>query len=147
MSRAGRIKEPSAIYHVMSRSITEFDLFKDDSDKERFLDILNKYKEKLHSKVYGFCLMTNHYHIILDTCGYDISEFMKRLNLSYVNYIKYKYKRRGHLMADRFSSKIIDSDEYLLTVSAYVHNNCKDIPDYNGREFDYPYSSIGSSGK
>jgi putative transposase len=143
MSRGARIKEPLAIYHVISKSITEFDLFPDVSDKERFLDTLNKYKEKLHCKIYGFCLMTNHYHILIDTCGYDISEFMKRLNLSYVNYIKYKYKRQGHLLADRFYSKIIDSDKYLLTVSAYIHNNAKDLPGYNSREFDYPYSSMG----
>lgn len=143
MPRAARIKRELAIYHVMSRSISEFDLFPEDSDKDRFLDILKKYKEMFKCKVYGYCLMTNHYHIIIDTCGYDISNFMKRLNLSYVSYIKFKYGRRGHLLAERFNSKIIDSDEYLLTVSAYIHNNAKDLPGFAGREFEYPYSSMG----
>lgn len=143
MPRAARIKEPTAMYHTMSRSITEFDMFPDDSDKEYFLDILQKCKEKFHCKVSGFCLMTNHYHLIIDTCGYDVSKFMKSLNQSYVIYINKKYNRKGHLLAERFNSKIIDSDEYLLTVSAYIHNNCKDIPGYNGREYEYPYSSMG----
>lgn len=143
MPRAARIKDPTAIYHTMSRSISEFDLFPDNSDKENFLDLLQKNKEKYHCKVYGYCLMTNHYHLIIDTCGYDISKFMKSLNQAHVKSINKKYKRIGHLLADRFNSKIINTPEYLLTVSAYIHNNPKDLPKYNGREFEYPYSSMG----
>ena len=143
MPRRARQKEEGAIYHVMARSITEFDLFPDDTDKEHFLDILKTLKEKLHFMVYCYCLMTNHYHIIIDSLGYDISKIMKSLNQRYVKYINRVYKRRGHLLAERFNSKIVDSDEYLLTVSAYIHNNSKDIPDYAGKEFTYPYSSMG----
>ena len=143
MPRAPRIKDPTAIYHVMSHSITEFDLFPHSADKEYFLDLLQKYNAKHNCKTYGYCLMTNHYHIIIDTCGYDISKYMKSLNQSYVRHINNTYKRKGHLLTERFKSKIIDSDNYMMTVSAYVHNNCKDLPDYNGREFEYPYSSMG----
>jgi putative transposase len=143
MPRAARIKAPTAIYHIMSRSITEFDLFPENSDKEYFLDLLKKYSEKFNCKVYCYCLMTNHYHLILDTCGYDISKFMKRLNQTYVKFINKVYSRRGHLLAERFNSKIIDTTEYLLTVSAYLHNNAKDLPDYCGKEFEYTYSSMG----
>jgi putative transposase len=143
MPRAARIKDPEAIYHIMSRSITEFDLFPDNSDKEEFLDILKKYAEKYHCKVYAFCLMTNHYHIIIDTCGFDISKFMKSFNQTYVKHINRKYNRRGHLLTERFASKIITNDKYMLTVSAYVHNNPKDISGYAGREYEYTYSSMG----
>ena len=123
MPRYARVKEPTAIYHIMSHSITEFDLFPDNSDKEKFLDLLQECLDKFHCKVYGYCLMTNHYHLILDTCGYDISDFMKVLNQRYALYIKRIYKRKGHLLADRFTSKIIDTDQYLMTLSAYIHNN------------------------
>lgn len=143
MPRVGRIKQPEAIYHVMSRSISEFNLFPDSSDKERFLDILCKYNDKYHCRIYSYCLMSNHYHLIIDSCGYDISKFMKSLNQAYVRYINKKYNRRGHLLAERFNSKIIDSTEYLLTASSYIHNNPKDLPDYSGRESEYPYSSLG----
>jgi len=68
---------------------------------------------------------------------------MKSLNQSYVRHVNKKYKRKGHLLDERFNSKIINSDKYLMTVSAYVHNNPKDIPGYNGKEFKYPYSSMG----
>lgn len=143
MPNAARKKEPTAVYHIMSRSITEFDLFPSNSDKEKFLYILKECLVKFHCKLYCYCLMSNHYHLILDTCGYDISKFMKVLNQRYVIYIKYIYNRKGHLLAERFKSKIINSDQYLMAASAYIHNNAKDIPEYNGREFDYPYSSMG----
>lgn len=143
MPRAPRIKESTAIYHIMSHSITEFDLFPDNSDKDYFLDLLQKYNDKHNCKTYGYCLMTNHYHVIIDTCGYDISKYMKSLNQSYVRHINNTYRRKGHLLTERFKSKIIDSEEYMLTVSSYVHNNPKDLPDYNGKEFEYPYSSMG----
>lgn len=143
LARAARKKEPAAIFHVMSRSISEFDLFPEDSDKEFFLDLLKSLKEKYFCKIYCYCLMSNHYHIVINPCGFDISKFMKSLNQRYVRYINNKYERRGHLLAERFNSKIIKDDEYMLTVSAYIHNNPKDIPEYNGREYDYPYSSMG----
>lgn len=143
MPKHARIKEPMAIYHITSHSISEFNLFPNTIDKEKFLDLLKECLEKFHCKAYGYCLMTNHYHLILDTCGYDISDFMRILNYRYVIYIKHKYNRKGHLLADRFSSKIIDTDRYLMTASAYIHNNAKDIPEYSGREFEYPYSSMG----
>jgi len=143
MCRTAREKDPEAVYHIMARSISEFDMFKDDEDKGRFLDILFECKEKYHCKVYEYCLMTNHYHILLDTNGFDISKFMKSLNLRYVKYVKKKYKRRGSLLAERFNSKIISDTKGLLTVSAYIHNNPKDIPEYSHRVMEYPYSSMG----
>jgi len=143
MPRTARRKDPGGIYHVMGRSLTEIDLFQSDEDKEYFLDLLKRYKDKTKSKILGYCLMTNHYHIHVDPCGYDISKFMQCLNLAYVRYINRKYKRKGPLFDDRFNSKIINSDNYNLVVSAYIHLNPKDIKGYRGKEFDYPYSSMG----
>lgn len=87
--------------------------------------------------------MTNHVHIHVDPCGFDISKFMQCLNLAYVRYINIKYKRKGHLFSERFKSKIIRDMNYNLLVSAYIHNNPADIAEYKGREYDYPYSSMG----
>ncbi len=142
MPRTARRKDPTAIYHIMAHSISEFNLYPDNLDKEYFLDVLKKYKEKYDCRIYAYCLMSNHYHILIDTNGYDISNFMKSLNQAYVRYINRKYSRKGHLLTERFNSKIIESDEYLLAVSAYIHSNPKDLPEYNGREFSYPYSSM-----
>jgi len=143
MPRSARVKVPDAVYHVMARSITEKDFFLDEADKEHFLDILQTLKELFNCRIFGYCLMSNHYHIILDTNGFDLSDFMKSLNLRYVIYYNKQHNRRGSLLAERFNSKIITNSEYALTLSAYIHNNAKDIPDYSTKVFEYPYSSMG----
>jgi len=87
--------------------------------------------------------MDNHFHIFIDPCGFDISRFMQCLNTAYVTYFNKKYNRHGHLFQGRFASSIVDTDTYSLTLSAYIHNNPKDIPGYAGREEQYAYSSYG----
>ncbi len=143
MPRAARKKSENALYHVMCRSISERDLFPCDEDKEYYLSLLKKYCEKCHCKVYAYCLMDNHVHIYIDPCGFDISTYMRHLNTAYVSYFNRRYKRHGHLFQGRFGSIIVDNDTYSLTLSAYIHNNAKDIPGYEGREELYKYSSYG----
>ena len=143
MGRAARIKDLSGVYHVMARSIVEFDMFQSDEDKEKFLEILLREKERYDFKIYAYCLMTNHYHIHIDPCGLDISKLMHIINLAYVRFINKKYDRRGPLLDGRFHSKLIRNDRQNLAVSAYIHLNPKDILEYDGREFEYPYSSMG----
>jgi REP element-mobilizing transposase RayT len=143
MPRAARLKDPRGIYHVMAKSISEFNLFQDDDDKNYYLDLLKRYKEKFKCKVYGYCLMTNHVHLHFDPCGFDISKFMHCLNLAYVRYINIKYNRKGHLFAERFQSKIITDICYNLLVSAYIHNNPIAIAEYSENAHEYPYSSMG----
>jgi REP element-mobilizing transposase RayT len=142
MPRTAREKSTEGLFHVSSRSITEFDFFREDADKIRFLDIFKECTEICKCKVYAYCLMTTHYHIFLDANGFDISDFMKKLNQTYVKYVNKKYGRRGSLVDGRFWSKIINSSEYALTLSAYIHNNPKDIESYTNRVFEYPYSSM-----
>ncbi|HHW30990.1 MAG TPA: transposase [Clostridiaceae bacterium] len=143
MPRTARKKSEDAVYHVMSRSISEINLFLCDEDKDYYLSLLKKYKEKFHCKIYSYILMDNHVHIYIDPCGADISSFMLSLNTAYVCYFNRKYKRHGHLFQGRFASTIVDNDTYSLTLSAYIHNNAKDIPGYKGKEEFYKYSSYG----
>ncbi|RCX11357.1 REP element-mobilizing transposase RayT [Anaerobacterium chartisolvens] len=143
MPRAARKKSEECMYHVMSRSISEIDLFQCDEDKDYYLALLKRYKDKYCCKIYAYALMDNHVHIYIDPCGYDISLFMRCLNNAYVAYFNRKYSRHGHLYQGRFASSIVDSDTYSLTLSAYIHNNAKDLPEYAGREELYRYSSYG----
>ncbi|HHU49708.1 MAG: transposase [Caldicoprobacterales bacterium] len=143
MPRKAREKHELAIYHIISRSCSEVLLFREEADKEYYLLLLKRYKEKYKSSVYAYCLMDNHVHIHLDPKGFDVSRFMHSLNTAYVRYYNMKYERHGHLFQGRFQSRILDSDRYNLAVSAYIHNNPKDIPEYCGREEEYPYSSYG----
>ncbi len=142
MPRIARVKNPEYIYHITCRSISEIDLFRDTSDKNYYLDLIKKYKEKYNCKIYAYCIMDTHVHIHIDPQGFDISKFMHCLNVAYVIYYNRKYKRHGHLFQDRFNSRIVSSDSYNLAVSAYIHNNPKDISAYEKNPQDYPFSSM-----
>ncbi len=143
MPRTARVKAPGYIYHIMCRSISEVLLFRDGDDKNYYLDLLHKYKEKYHCGVYGYCIMDNHLHLQLDPRGFDLSRFMHSLNVAYVIYYNRKYNRRGHVFQNRYESRVISSDSYALAVSAYIHNNPKDVEGYGDKPYAYPFSSMG----
>lgn len=143
MPRTARLKSPCGIYHVMIRGISELSLFKSNDDKDKYLKLIKKYQNIFGYKIYAYCLMTTHGHLIIDSLGADISKFMKSINLSYSIYFNKKYNRHGHVFQDRFKSKLITDDKYLLLASAYIHNNPKDIKKYKHSVEKYKYSSLG----
>ncbi|MCR4436315.1 MAG: transposase [Clostridiales bacterium] len=143
MPRKAREKHPEAIFHIMCRSVSEFMLFRDDDDKDYYIGLLKRYKEKYQCHIYAYCLMDSHLHLHLDPNGFDVSKFMHSINTAYVRYYNKKYNRHGHVFQDRFESRILDTDEYNLAVSAYIHNNAHDIEGYAGKEENYKYSSYG----
>jgi REP element-mobilizing transposase RayT len=143
MPRIARRKDPELPHHVMCRSISEIRLFRNDNDKIKYLKLMARYCEKFECKILAYCLMDTHVHIQLDPKGCDISKFMHGLNLCYAQYYNRKYNRHGHVFQNRFLNKVIDVDEYNLTVSAYIHNNPKDLPDYYDCVHKYYFSSYG----
>ncbi|MDF2672880.1 MAG: hypothetical protein K0R09_1145, partial [Clostridiales bacterium] len=143
MPRHDRIKHFTFIYHVMVRSISEVPLFKNDDDKDKYLFYVQKYQKQFGFKVYGYCLMSNHGHFIIDANGSDISKVMQGINLSYARYFNFTYKRHGHLFQDRFKSEVVDTDSYLFTLSAYIHNNPTDIMGYESCPEKFKYSTLG----
>jgi REP element-mobilizing transposase RayT len=143
MPRVARIKNENGIYHVMVRSISDIPLFKDNEDKNKYLELIKKYKLTYIFKVYAYCLMTTHAHIAIDCCGADISKIIKSINQCYAAYFNKKYNRHGHVFQDRFKSKLVDDDKYLLTLTAYIHNNPKNISDDKKSILEYKYSSLG----
>ncbi len=143
MPRKSRVKNSTAIYHIISRSISEVRLFREDSDKDFYLKLLSRYIKKFHCSLYAYCLMNNHVHLHLDPRGFDISTFMHGINTSYVLYFNKKYSRHGHVFQGRFQSRILSTESYNLAVSAYIHNNPYKIPECWGKEETYKYSSYG----
>lgn len=127
----------------MVRSISDSPLYRCGADKDMYLRLIKKYQGVYLFNVYAYCIMDNHAHIIIDGLGADISKIMHGINQCYAQYYNKKYNRRGHLFQDRFKSKIITDDRYLLTLSAYIHNNPSDIKGFKDREEDYIYSSLG----
>ena len=143
MPRTARIKNEAGIYHIMVRSISDVPLFRDIEDKDKYLLLIKKYQTIFRFKVYAYCLMTTHAHIALDCCGADISKIMKSINQCYSAYFNKKYNRHGHVFQDRFKSKLVDSEKYLITLSAYIHNNPRDMAKYRNCIEKYKYSSLG----
>lgn len=143
MPRTARKKAQKLPYHVYGRSISEVALYKNDKDKLKFISIIKKYQILYKFRIYGYCLMDTHYHLIIDANGADISEIMHSINFVYALYFNKRHKRHGHLFQDRFKSKIVENNEYLLALSAYVHNNATDIPGYENRPEEYAFSSLG----
>ncbi|MBU3188468.1 transposase [Clostridium bowmanii] len=143
MARMARLKAADAIFHIMCKSISEVDLYRDSEDKEKYLSLVKKYKDLYKVKIYGYCLMDNHVHLLVDSNGSDISKVMHGINFSYATYFNKKYKRDGHLFKDRFKSKIVDNESYLRTVSLYIHNNPTDIGKFKDCPETYAFSSLG----
>ena len=123
MVRIARENSPTFIYHVMFRGNGKMDIFLDDEDKRKFLTII-EYKQKVSEyDVVGFCLMTNHVHLLVKTNKESIGQSMKRIGISYAHYFNKKYNRVGHVFQDRFRSEAIDNERYLLAALRYIHNN------------------------
>lgn len=123
MTRKPRKQSPADIYHVTNRGVSRQIIFEDDADRARFLDTLCRFMKEFDGELYAWCLMSNHFHLLLHMDLEDISLFMKKVGVSYAAYFNRKYDRVGTLFQDRFRSEPIDTDSYLMTVVRYIHQN------------------------
>lgn len=142
MPRVARIKTNDSVFHIMLHSLNEINLYNDTEDKDVYLALIKKAKTKFRFKLYAFCLMNTHAHLVIDCFGSDISKVMHYINLCYSIYYNNKYNRSGPVFRDRFKSKIIDSYKYLYNVCAYIHANPKDLLRPKESLLDYPYNSL-----
>nr|WP_285889798.1 transposase [Neobacillus niacini] len=123
MPRGARVKSRSGIYHIMLRGANRQEIFHDDEDCLKFLELMHIYKLKTKVGIYSWCLMSNHVHLLLKEGNEDISATMKRIGVCYVSYYNWKYRTNGHLFQDRFKSENVENLQYLLTVVKYIHQN------------------------
>lgn len=123
MPRKAREKSESGIYHIILRGCNRQDIFHDEEDFTRFINTLERFKQVSKIRVYGWCLMNNHVHLLLEEGDEALSLTMKRTEVSFVRYYNDKYDTVGHLFQDRFKSEIVDKDEYLMAVVRYIHQN------------------------
>ena len=122
MARRVRVNE-AGFHHVYNRGVERRDIFLEDSDKDKFLDIVCEISLHYDFVVHSYVLMDNHYHLLLENKRDNLSDGMRRINSSYAQYFNKKYKRVGHLWQDRFKSWYILNDEYLLTLFRYIESN------------------------
>jgi REP element-mobilizing transposase RayT len=123
MPRQAREKSRSGIYHIMLRGINRQILFEDEEDYQKFIATLKEYKEISGYKIFAYCLMNNHVHLLLRKEQEELDLIMKRIAGSYVYWYNWKYKRKGHLFQDRFKSEPVEDNRYFLTVLRYIHQN------------------------
>ncbi len=120
MARPLRIEFPGALYHITSRGNARSDIFLDSSDRTRFLDLLGKVCERYNWQCYAYCLMTNHYHVVVETAEANLAQGMRQLNGVYTQTFNRHHHRVGHIFQGRYISILVARDSYLLEVIRYV---------------------------
>jgi REP element-mobilizing transposase RayT len=137
MARPLRIEFPGAFYHVMNRGNTGMNIYRSKRDREKFLEYVGEAVKRYGIKVHTFCLMTTHYHFLIETPHANLSQAIKWINVGYAVYFNRKRRRFGHLFQGRFKAVLVDADEYLKQLSRYIHLNpvrarmvehCRDYP-------------------
>lgn len=123
MVRQARQRCESGVYHVVLRGINRGDIFFDDADDFRFLETLTQKKNNQEFWLYGYCLMSNHVHLLVRENKDTVSRTMSRIGTSYAKWYNQKYNRSGHVFQGRYGSECVEDDKYLLTVVRYIHNN------------------------
>ena len=107
----------------MLRGINRQTIFEDDEDREIFTDTVNAFRGENNYKVYTYCLMDNHVHLLLHKRNDSVSTAVKRIASRYVYWFNKKYDRSGHLFQGRFKSEVVEDDRYFLTVLRYIFQN------------------------
>jgi putative transposase len=123
MARPLRIEYPGAVYHVTSRGNEKKEIFRDNIDLESFLNTLAKVNDRYNWTCHAYCLMDNHYHIIIETPDSNLSLGMRQLNGVYTQAFNRRHIRAGHLFQGRFKAILIQKDSHLLEVCRYVTLN------------------------
>lgn len=120
MARPLRIEYPGAVYHITNRGNERREIYKDDLDRKTFLDTLQQVKTRYNWLCHAYCLMGNHYHLLIETPDGNLSIGMRQLNGVYTQAYNRRYKRSGHLFQGRYKAIILQKDSHLLEVCRYV---------------------------
>ena len=143
MTRQSRIYFQRAVYHVCIRGNNKQAVLLSDENKRAFLDSLSVFKSRFGFKLYGFVLMDNHAHLVIEAAPLiNISKIMQAVTLSYSVKFRKKYAYSGYVWQGRFKSNVIDDNNYILECLNYIHNNPVRARIVAKPE-DYPWSSYG----
>lgn len=123
MSRPLRIEYPGGFYHVMNRGRRKEKIFLSDSDYEAFIKVLQETAAGWNLQVVGYCLMSNHYHLLLHTPDGNLSRCMRHVNGLYTQRFNRAHKKDGQLFRGRYKAVLVERDRYLLEVLRYIHHN------------------------
>ena len=123
MARPLRITFPGAFYHVTSRGNEQKAVYKSTRDRAKFLEYLQSATERYNARFHAFCLMDNHYHLLIETPSANLPQIMRHINGAYTTYYNIKRARSGHLFQGRYKAILVDKDSYAKELSRYIHLN------------------------
>jgi putative transposase len=114
------LEYPGALHHVTSRGNGKQSIFRDDKDRRYFLNLLTHIAQRFHFILHAYCLMDNHYHLIVETPEGNLSKGMRQINGVYTQKFNWKYETTGHVFQGRYKAILVDKDAYLLELARYV---------------------------
>jgi len=120
MARPLRIEYDGAVYHITSRGNAKKPIYKEDEDRRIFLDVLHRANTRYNWLCHAYCLMNNHYHLIIETPDGNLSHGMRQLNGVYTQLFNRRHNRVGHIFQGRYKAILIQKESHLLEVSRYV---------------------------
>jgi len=120
MSRPLRIEFSGALYHVMARGNAREDIFRNDADRLHFLSCLGAVCARFDWQVWAYCLMDNHYHLLVETRRATLSRGMREVNGVYTQAFNRRHHRVGHVLQGRYKAVLVDKDAYLMELSRYI---------------------------
>ena len=141
MTRPLRLEFPNALYHVTSRGDRRENIYEEDEDRIIFLNILGKVVTDYNWLCHGYCLMSNHYHLIIETLDSNLSKGMRQLNGVYTQATNRRYNRTGHLFQGRYKAILVDKESYLLELARYVVLNPLLVKGMLHNIEDWPWSN------
>lgn len=120
MARPLRLELAGGLYHVTSRGDRREDIYETDLDRVKWLSLLGEACKRFNWRCHAYCLMDNHYHIVIETAEANLSKGMRQLNGVYTQYYNQQHKRAGHVFQGRYKGILVEKDEYLLELARYV---------------------------
>jgi len=123
MARQQRIEYEGAFYHITSRSNLRSNIFFEDTDREKFAEILQRTKKRYKYVLHAYVLIDNYCHLLIETPLVNLNQLMQNINTSYTVFINRKCRRSGHLFQRRYKAIVVDKDNYLISLSRYIRLN------------------------
>lgn len=123
MPRPPRLQAPGSLHHLIARGNERREIFRDDHDREDYLERIAAYRNRFGFRLYAYCLMPNHVHLAVEQGPASLSNFMHALQSSYTQSFNRRHRRVGHLFQGRYKSFLVDSERYFLALVRYIHEN------------------------
>lgn len=120
MARQLRLEFAGGLYHLTARGNAQAAIYQDNDDRKLFLDLLGREIDQQGWLCYAYCLMDNHYHLLIETPEANLSKGMRRLNQVYTQAFNRRHGRVGHVLQGRYKSIVVDKDNYFLELSRYI---------------------------